>query len=149
MKKIVIAMCVAIMMAFSSMAFAATPDSEALSTEQTTADQWINQMIVQGNGTSAVKLMSPEAQKAITTKAITDINSQITKNLGTYQDGRFVSWNRYDQADEMIYLMSFSKEKLVRCSMLFNKKGQMDSFSLTPMQTQNNDNSKNSKSKKK
>lgn len=145
MKKIVIAMCVAIMMAFSSMAFAATPDSEALSTEQTAADQWINLMIVKNDTTGAVKTMSPEAQKAITDKTIKDVSSQITKNLGKYQEGRFVSWVRYDQADEMTYLMSFSKEKLVRCVMIFNKNGQMDNFSLTPVQVQQDNNTKAAK----
>lgn len=144
MKKIVVAMCVAIMMAFSSMAFAAAPDASAFSTEQNAAEQWINLMVVKNDSAGAVKTMSPAAQKAITDKTIKDVNSQITSKLGKYQEGRFVSWVRYDQADEMTYLMAFSKEKVVRCVMIFNKNGQMDNFSLTPVEVQQ-DNNKNAK----
>ena len=33
----------------------------------------------------------------------------------------------------MIYLMHFEKEQLVRCELLFNKKGQLEGFSLAAL----------------
>ena len=50
-----------------------------------------------------------------------------------YQESRFISWTRFDQADQMIYLMHFEKEQLVRCELLFNKKGQLEGFSLAAL----------------
>lgn len=147
MKKIIVALCAAMMMAFSSMAFAATPDATAFSNEQNAADQWIKLMIVQKNGTAAVKTMSPEAQKAITASKLNDVTKDINSKLGNYQDGKFLSWVRYDQADEMTYIMSFSKEKLVRCVMVFNKQGQMENFALSPVEVQQ-DNNNTDKAKK-
>ena len=38
-----------------------------------------------------------------------------------------------DQADQMIYLKHFEKEQLVRCELLFNKKGQLEGFSLAAL----------------
>ena len=121
------------MMSMSVAAMAATPEAESMSAQQGKAVAWVDTMLVKNNPAASLKLMSAEAQKEIDAKKATAIHRDMDKNLGKYKGGRFVGWTRFDQADQMMYLLSFEKEPVVRCVFLFDKKGNLQNFALSPV----------------
>ena len=133
MKKYIAALCMACLLAFSANALAATPDATALSGEQEIAVKWMDAMLVKQDSAAVIKLLEPERQKKISQDDLAKNLSQLSQKYGKYQESRFISWTRFDQADQMIYLMHFEKEQLVRCELLFNKKGQLEGFSLAAL----------------
>ncbi|SDP26440.1 hypothetical protein [Selenomonas ruminantium] len=132
MKKKVVALVLGAMMSFSAMAMAATPEAEMMSAQQAKVAAWTDVMLVKNKPTDALKLMSSEAQKEITAKKITDVSKEMAKNLGKFKGARFVSWTVLDQC-QMMYLMSFEKEPIVRCVFIFDQKGNMLNFALQPI----------------
>lgn len=132
MKKKIVALVLGAMMSFSAMAMAATPEAEMMSAQQAKVAAWTDSMLVKNKPADALKLMSSEAQKEITVKKITDVSKEVTKNLGKFKGGRFVSWTVLDQC-QMMYLMSFEKEPVVRCVFIFDQKGNMLNFALQPI----------------
>lgn len=139
MRKYILALCVAFLMTFSAGAWAATPDATVFSGEQELAVKWTEAMLNKQQPAEALKIMSREAQQNIQAEEMNKISAEITKNLGTLKTSQFVSWNRLPQVDQVIYLMSFEKEKIVRCVFLYDKKGQLNNFALTPMKEEKQD----------
>lgn len=140
MKKKLTALVLGAMMSVSAIAMAATPESEALSAQQTKAAAWVETMLVKNDPAGTLKLMSAEAQKEIDTKKITAISQDMAKNMGKFKESRFVGWTRFDQGDQMMYLMSFEKEPVVRCIFLFDKQGNLQNFALSPLKADQEEN---------
>lgn len=132
MKKKIAALVLGAMMSFSAMAMAATPEAETMSAQQVKSANWIDAMLVKNKPVDALKLMSADAQKEITDKKITELSQEVNKNLGAFKGARFLGWTVMDQY-QMVYLMSFEKEPLVRCVFLFDEKGNMMNFALQPL----------------
>ena len=132
MKKYVVALCFFFMLALSGTVLAAAPDAKVFSTEQDLAVRWTDTMFAQSKPVEARAMMGADAQKAVDQAKITKLSDGIAKDLGKYKSGRFVSWTRYDQLDQMVYLMSFEKQPAVFCVLLFNKQGELENFSLNP-----------------
>ena len=141
-KKKLTALILGAMLSVSAVAMAATPESEALSAQQGKAAAWVDTMLVKNNPTAALKMMGAEAQKEIDAKRITEISKDMEKNLGKYKASRFVGWTRFDQGDQLMFLMSFDKEPVVRCVFLFDQQGNLQNFALTPLKQEQEDNSK-------
>lgn len=141
MKKKVAALVLGAMMSFSAMAMAATPEAEMMSAQQAKVAAWTDAMLVKNKPADARKLMSSEAQKEITEKKITDVSKEMTTKLGKFKGARFVSWTVLDQC-QMMYLMSFEKEPIVRCVFFFDQKGNMLNFALQPIPQQQQNNQK-------
>ena len=115
----------------------------SMSAQQGKAVAWVDTMLVKNNPAASLKLMGAEAQKEIDVKKITDISNDMAKNLGKYKSSRFVGWTRFDQGDQLMYLMSFEKEPVVRCVFLFDKNGNLQNFALSPLKkTEEKDNQK-------
>ena len=143
MKKKIAALVLGALLSVSAAAMAATPDAEMMSTQQEKAAAWVDTMLVKNNPAASLKLMGAEAQKEIDVKKITDISNDMAKNLGKYKSSRFVGWTRFDQGDQLMYLMSFEKEPVVRCVFLFDKNGNLQNFALSPLKkTEEKDNQK-------
>jgi membrane-bound inhibitor of C-type lysozyme len=147
MKKHVVAFCLLVMLALSSTVLAAAPDAKIFSTEQELAVRWTDTMFAQSKPVEARAMMGAEAQKAVDQDKIVKLSAGIAKDLGQYKSGRFVSWTRYDQLDQMVYLMSFEKQPAVFCVMLFSKQGELENFSLNPAKKSDKD-QKNATDKK-
>ena len=133
MKKKITALVLGALLSVSAAAMAATPDAEMMSTQQEKAAAWVDTMLVKNDPAASLKLMGAEEQKEIDVKKATAIHQDMDKNLGKYKGGRFVGWTRFDQADQMMYLLSFEKEPVVRCVFLFDKKGNLQNFALSPV----------------
>ena len=142
-KKKIVALALGAMMSMSVAAMAATPEAESMSAQQGKAVAWVDTMLVKNNPAASLKLMGAEAQKELDVKKITDISNDMAKNLGKYKSSRFVGWTRFDQGDQLMYLMSFEKEPVVRCVFLFDKNGNLQNFALSPLKkTEEKDNQK-------
>ena len=137
-KKKITALVLGALLSVSAVAMAATPESEAMAAQQGKAAAWIDTMLVKNNPAGTLKLMGAEAQKEIDVKKITEISQEMAKNMGKYKASRFVGWTRFDQGDQMMFLMSFDKEPVVRCVFLFDNKGNLQNFALTPLKQEEN-----------
>jgi len=139
-KKKITALVLGALLSVSAAAMA-SPESDAMAAQQAKAAAWIDTMLVKNKPADTLKLMGAEAQKEIDDKKITSISEEMAKNMGKYQASRFVGWTRFDQGDQMMYLMSFDKEPVVRCIFLFDEKGNLQNFALSPLKQEAEDNS--------
>ncbi|ERL25255.1 hypothetical protein [Mitsuokella sp. oral taxon 131] len=114
-------------------AFAAEDDANAFVKEDMTTVSWIDAMFIKKDAGKAYDLMGEDAKKNISKDQISDLGKTLGKDFDALEGARFVSWTRFDQADQIIYLMRFRKQPMVRCELLFTKDGSLENFGLTPI----------------
>lgn len=147
MKKIyLLAMMLCLLILPATAMAAPSANATAFANEEALSNQWIDSMLVKKDSAAALNIMSADAKKNVKAAEIQKAQERMSKELGTLKESRFVSWTRFDKTDQVIYLMSFDKAKVVRCEFIFNSKGELDYFALTPFAPQ--ENAKNAKAKK-
>ena len=77
---------------------------------------------------------SENLKKAVTEKAFTDLQKQVRTKLGTMKEAKMFAFQRFDQADRLTYIASFSKEKMVSVVFVFDKQSKLLDFAFTPVQ---------------
>ena len=77
---------------------------------------------------------SANLKKAVTEKAFTELQKQVRTKFGTMKEAKLFAYQRFDQADRVTYIASFSKEKLVSMVFAFDKQNKMLDFAFTPVQ---------------
>lgn len=143
MKKFyIIAMMLCLLILPATVMAAPSQNAQAFANEEAVSTQWINTMLTNKDANGAYAMMSAEAKKSVKAADLQKAEQRMAKELGSLKETRFVAWTRFDNVDQMTYLMSFDKTKAVRCELIFNKKGELDSFILAPINT---DNAKNAK----
>ena len=147
MKKIyLLAMMLCLLILPATAMAAPSANATAFANEEALSNQWIDSMLVKKDSAAALNIMSADAKKNVKASEMQKAQERMSKELGTLKESRFVSWTRFDKTDQVIYLMSFDKAKVVRCEFIFNSKGELDYFALTPFAPQ--ENAKNAKAKK-
>ncbi|WP_288619304.1 hypothetical protein [uncultured Mitsuokella sp.] len=147
MKKIyLLAMMLCLLILPATAMAAPSANATAFANEEALSNQWIDSMLVKKDSSAALNIMSADAKKNVKAAEMQKAQERMSKELGTLKESRFVSWTRFDKTDQVIYLMSFDKAKVVRCEFIFNSKGELDYFALTPFAPQ--ENAKNAKAKK-
>lgn len=147
MKKIyLLAMMLCLLLLPATAMAAPSANATAFANEEALSNQWIDSMLVKKDSAAALNIMSADAKKNVKAAEMQKAQERMSKELGTLKESRFVSWTRFDKTDQVIYLMSFDKAKVVRCEFIFNSKGELDYFALTPFAPQ--ENAKNAKAKK-
>lgn len=147
MKKIyLLAMMLCLLILPATAMAAPSANATAFANEEALSNQWIDSMLVKKDSSAALNIMSADAKKNIKASEMQKAQERMSNELGTLKESRFVSWTRFDKTDQVIYLMSFDKAKVVRCEFIFNSKGELDYFALTPFAPQ--ENAKNAKAKK-
>ena len=147
MKKIYLLVMMLCLLILPATAMAApSANATAFANEEALSNQWIDSMLVKKDSSAALNIMSADAKKNVKAAEMQKAQERMSKELGTLKESRFVSWTRFDKTDQVIYLMSFDKAKVVRCEFIFNSKGELDYFALTPFAPQ--ENAKNAKAKK-
>lgn len=147
MKKIyLLAMMLCLLILPATAMAAQSANATAFANEEALSNQWIDSMLVKKDSAAALNIMSADAKKNVKASEMQKAQERMSKELGTLKESRFVSWTRFDKTDQVIYLMSFDKAKVVRCEFIFNSKGELDYFALTPFAPQ--ENAKNAKAKK-
>ena len=148
MKKIyLLAMMLCLLILPATAMAAPSANATAFANEEALSNQWIDSMLVKKDSAAALNIMSADAKKNVKASEMQKAQERMSKELGTLKESRFVSWTRFDKTDQVIYLMSFDKAKVVRCEFIFNSKGELDYFALTPFAPQ--ENAKNAKASNK
>ena len=148
MKKIyLLAMMLCLLILPATAMAAPSANATAFANEEALSNQWIDSMLVKKDSAAALNVMSADAKKNVKASEMQKAQERMSKELGTLKESRFVSWTRFDKTDQVIYLMSFDKAKVVRCEFIFNSKGELDYFALTPFAPQ--ENAKNAKASNK
>lgn len=76
---------------------------------------------------------SVDMKKAVTEKVFTELQKQARTKFGTMKEAKLFAFQRFDQADRLTYVASFSKEKLVSMVFAFDKQNKLIDFAFTPM----------------
>ena len=148
MKKIyLLAMMLCLLILPATAMAAPSANATAFANEEALSNQWIDSMLVKKDSAAALAVMSADAKKNVKASEMLKAQQRMAKELDTLKESRFVSWTRFDKTDQFIYLMSFDKAKVVRCEFIFNSKGELDYFALTPFAPQ--ENAKNAKASNK
>lgn len=135
MKKLLIMMMVSCLMMLCSVGFAAD-DHKALGKQQQVAER-----IMDAFDGEPVPLyaqvsagFSANMKKAVTEEAFTELQKQVKQKFGTMKEAKFFTFQRFDQADRVTYIASFTKEKIVSMIFAFDKQNKLVDFAFTPVQ---------------
>lgn len=135
MKKLLIMMMVSCLMMLCSVGFAAD-DHKALSKQQQVAER-----IMDAFDGEPVPLyaqvsagFSANMKKAVTEEAFAELQKQVKQKFGTMKEAKFFTFQRFDQADRVTYIASFTKEKIVSMIFAFDKQNKLVDFAFTPVQ---------------
>ena len=135
MKKLLIMMMVSCLMMLCSVCFAAD-DHKALGKQQQVAER-----IMDAFDGEPVPLyaqvssgFSANMKKAVTEEAFAELQKQVKQKFGTMKEAKFFTFQRFDQADRVTYIASFTKEKIVSMIFAFDKQNKLVDFAFTPVQ---------------
>lgn len=135
MKKLLIMMMVSCLMMLCSVGFAAD-DHKALGKQQQVAER-----IMDAFDGEPVPLyaqvsagFSANMKKAVTEEAFTSLQKQVKQRFGTMKEAKLYSFQRFDQADRVTFIASFTKEKVVSMVFVFDKQNKLADFAFTPVQ---------------
>ena len=135
MKKLLIMMMVSCLMMLCSVGFAAD-DHKALGKQQQVAER-----IMDAFDGEPVPLyaqvsagFSANMKKAVTEEAFAELQKQVKQKFGTMKEAKFFTFQRFDQADRVNYIASFTKEKIVSMIFAFDKQNKLVDFAFTPVQ---------------
>lgn len=135
MKKLLIMMMVSCLMMLCSVGFAAD-NHKALGKQQQVAER-----IMDAFDGEPVPLyaqvsagFSANMKKAVTEEAFAELQKQVKQKFGTMKEAKFFTFQRFDQADRVTYIASFTKEKIVSMIFAFDKQNKLVDFAFTPVQ---------------
>ena len=135
MKKLLIMMMVSCLMMLCSVGFAAD-DHKALGKQQQVAERIMDAfdgepvpMYAQASAG-----FSANMKKAVTEEAFAELQKQVKQKFGTMKEAKFFTFQRFDQADRVTYIASFTKEKIVSMIFAFDKQNKLVDFAFTPVQ---------------
>ena len=66
-------------------------------------------------------------------KAFENLKKQVRVQLGNLKEAKFFAFQRLDQVDRVIYVASFSKEKVVNIVFAFDKQSKLANFVFSPV----------------
>ncbi len=135
MKKLLIMMMVSCLMMLCSVGFAAD-DHKALGKQQQVAEK-----IMDAFDGEPIPLyaqvsagFSANMKKTVTEEAFAELQKQVKQKFGTMKEAKFFTFQRFDQADRVTYIASFTKEKIVSMIFAFDKQNKLVDFAFTPVQ---------------
>ena len=135
MKKLLIMLIVSCLMVVCSVGLAAN-DYKDLAKQQQVAERFMD--VFDGEPVPMYAQVtagfSENLKKAVTEKAFTELQKQVRVKFGTMKEAKLFSYQRFDQADRVTYVASFSKEKLVSMVFAFDKQNKLIDFAFTPVQ---------------
>ncbi|MDO4921149.1 MAG: DUF3887 domain-containing protein [Phascolarctobacterium sp.] len=135
MKKYLLILTAIFTMAFSGWASAA--DGGDLNKQQAAAQVFINAFGASASAyTDVTRGFGDELKSKVNADVYAQLQQQVDERFGTLQESKFYSFQRFDNMDQVTYIASFSKEKLVSIVMAFDKKNKLTDFALTPIHQQ-------------
>lgn len=145
MKKILVLMGLLFSLLISSVAMAAGTASD-FAKEEAAADLFIkglNDTTVTYETVAAN--FTPALKENFTAEKYAELLKQVKEKFGKNKEAKFAVLQRFDKADRVIYLGSFSKENLAQLVFVFDTTGRkplMSDFALVPVQAQQQEEAK-------
>ncbi|MBQ7760075.1 MAG: DUF3887 domain-containing protein [Acidaminococcaceae bacterium] len=137
MKRILMMLVVSCLMMICSVGLAAN-DHKDLGKQQQVVEKFID--VFDGEPVPLYAQVSAgfsaNLKQAVDEKAFGELQKQVRTKLGTMKEAKFFTYQRFDQADRVTYIASFSKEKMVSMIFAFNKQNKLVDFAFTPIQQQ-------------
>lgn len=137
MKKLVMILTAVLAMAFSSMCMAY--DGGDLNKQQAACEKMLqafSQTAEVPAYADVSKGMDVSLKEKFTAETYAELQKQVKERFGRVKEIKFYSFQRFDEMDQIVYMTSFSKEKLVSVTALFNKDNKMTSFALNVVNTE-------------
>ncbi|MBR2071893.1 MAG: DUF3887 domain-containing protein [Phascolarctobacterium sp.] len=136
MKKLVLMLFVICMM-ICSVGFAGN-DHKSLAKQQQVAEKIMDAFDIEPMPLFAQVSAGFNAnlKKAVDEKAFAELQKQVRARFGTMKEAKLFAYQRFDQADRVTYIASFSKEKMVSMVFVFDKQNKLVDFAFTPVQQQ-------------
>lgn len=130
MKKILL-LLVALLTA-ANLCFAA--DGGALNKAQKSVDTML--AVFEGSNVpdygSLASVMAAPLKEKFGAKEYEALQKQVKEKFGRMTEAKFVVFERFDKADRLTYLGSYTKEKIVTMFFGFDKNGKLMDFALAP-----------------
>lgn len=135
MKKLLIMLVVSCLMMICSVGLAAN-DSKDLGKQQQVAEKLMDAF--DGEPVPLYAQVSAgfsaNMKQAVTEEAFNELQKQVRQKFGTMKEAKFFTFQRFDQADRVTYIASFTKEKIVSMIFAFDKQNKLIDFAFTPVQ---------------
>lgn len=135
MKKLLMLLVVSCLMMVCSVGLAAN-DHKDLAKQQQAVERMLD--VFDGEPAPLYEQVSAgfsaNMKQAVTEKALAELQKQVRQKLGTLKEAKLFAYQRFDQADRVTYIASFSKEKMVSMIFVFDKQNKMLDFAFTPVQ---------------
>ncbi len=134
MKKLLMMFIVSCLMMVCSVGLAAN-DHKDLAKQQQVAEKFMDVFDVEPAPMYAQVSVgfSANLKKAVTEKAFTELQKQVKQKMGTLKEAKLFAFQRFDQADRLTYIASFSKEKMVSMVFAFDNQNKLVDFVFTPI----------------
>ena len=135
MKKSVLAVVMLLALAVSSVCMAAG-DGNDLNREQRVVDKFGAALEAPaGSGFAQVQGdLAPGLQSKLTAEGFAELQKQLREKFGKQKEVKFASFERFDQADRLLYLMGYSRQQVVRAAYVFDKDGKLAEFVFVPVE---------------
>ncbi|MDO4922110.1 MAG: hypothetical protein Q4E64_09855 [Phascolarctobacterium sp.] len=132
MKKFVILLTTLLTLAGSSLCLAA--DGGDLNKQQKAVEVVIDAL--DGEPIPAYSSLLPLISKSLDQnmgeKGFAALQKAVQDRFGILKEAKFFAFQRFDQADSITYIGSFSKENVVTMQFIFDKKNKMTDLTLAP-----------------
>lgn len=136
MKKLFLLVTMICLLCFGSTAFAAS-NGQILEKEEALTSQVMTALTGIMSYDRLSPSFTPELRQTLDKEQLNTMKKEVKTKFGKMQGMQFISLQKFDQGDRVIYLASFAKQKLVRVEVFFNVKGaepKIMSFSLAPIE---------------
>lgn len=67
-------------------------------------------------------------------EAYANLQKDVQEKMGTLQEVKFYTYQRFDQGDRLMYIASFDKTPTAAIVLLFDKQQKMVNFAVSPLQ---------------
>ena len=78
--------------------------------------------------------LAPGLQSKLTAEGFAELQKQLREKFGKQKEVKFASFERFDQADRLLYMMGYSRQQVVRAAYVFDKDGKLVEFVFVPVE---------------
>lgn len=133
MKKLIMAFVMVFVLAFAGVCSAA--DGSVLNRQQVAAEKFMSAFGAAAPAYTEVQgVLGGQLKDNFSEQVYADLQKQVKEKFGSLKETKFFSFQRFDQADQIVYIASFSREKLVSMVFIFNKDNKVENFSFTKLE---------------
>ena len=150
MKKLILTLTMLFTLALTATAFAATPDYGAmLNNEMATATKVLDTLAKNQDVAALEPLFMDDVRKNDITTKLKDVQKNVNEKFGTLNSSNIIGWDILENDNKpfyrVIYILSFSKEKVVRYDLITDANGKIANFGLNALEEKAADNSTTAK----